>query len=296
MKFSIITPSYNQGKYIERTLKSVLSQEGVTFEYIIFDGGSTDQTIDILNICALSHSKQMRWISEKDRGQTHAINKGISITSGEIIGWLNSDDVYYTDALRVVADYFAAHPEVDVVYGSADHIDTDDRYIDSYPVEQWNIQRMRETCIICQPAAFFRRRVVESHGLLDESLDYCMDYEFWLRLGSAGIRFSQINRKLAGSRMYAQNKTLGSTRAVHAEINDMMKKKFGRAPDSLLFAYAHVVAEECLDRNRYPRLFLYLYGAQAFFAAWRWNGRISREMCRKFLARFVAWLAKKSNE
>jgi glycosyltransferase involved in cell wall biosynthesis len=281
MKFSIVTPSYNQGEFIERTIQSVLSQEGVALEYVVFDGASSDQTVEILKRYAASHGDKMRWTSEKDRGQTHAVNKGIKSTSGDIIGWLNSDDVYYPGTLRVVADHFATHPEVDVIYGSADHIDTDDRHINLYPVEPWNFNRMLETCIICQPAAFFRRRVVEIYGLLDETLRYSMDYEFWLRLGAAGVGFDWIDRKLAGSRMYAQNKTLGSRRAVHAEINDMMKKKFNRTPDSWLFNYAHVVAEESFDRTRNPRLFVYMLGFQSLLAAWRWNRSISRAMCSR---------------
>ncbi len=281
MKFSIVTPSYNQGEFIERTLQSVLSQEGVTLEYVIFDGGSRDLTVDILKQYGAKHGDRLRWTSEKDRGQTHAVNKGIKSTSGEIIGWLNSDDIYYPGSLRAVADYFAAHPEVDVLYGSADHIDADDRHINPYPVEPWNFQRMLETCIICQPAAFFRRHVVETHGLLNESLQYCMDYEFWLRLGAAGITFECMERKLAGSRMYAQNKTLGARRSVHAEINGMMKRKFGRVPESWLLNYAHIVAEESFERRKNPRLFVYTFGFQALLAELRWNKRLSFEIRRK---------------
>lgn len=276
-KFSIVTPSYNQGEFIERTMQSVLSQEGVALEYVVFDGGSIDQTVDVLKRYGAEHSENLRWTSENDRGQTHAVNKGINSTSGDIIGWLNSDDIYYPGALRAVADYFTAHPEIDVLYGFADHIDANDCLIDPYPVESWNFQRMLETCIICQPAAFFRRRVAEAHGLLDERLHYCMDYEFWLRLGVAGIRFERLERKVAGSRMYAQNKTLRARRAVHAEINDMMKRKFGRVPERWLLNYAHIIAEESFERKANPSLFAFTYGFQSLLADWRWNGKISRE-------------------
>lgn len=288
MKFSVVTPSYNQGEFIERTIQSVLSQEGVSLEYVVFDGASTDQTVDILKRYSAANSDRMKWTSEKDRGQTHAVNKGIKSTSGEIIGWLNSDDVYYPGALRAVEDYFASHPNVDVIYGLADHIDANDGHIEPYPVEPWSFQRMLETCIICQPAAFFRRRVIDTYGYLDENLRYCMDYELWVRLGAAGVKFNQIDRKIAGSRLYPQNKTLGFRREVHAEINDMLKLKLKRVPDKWLLNYAHVVAEETFDPIKNRRLFVYTFGLQSLLSAWRWNKAISREMGSKILNWFFS--------
>ncbi|MCF8383977.1 MAG: glycosyltransferase [Chlorobium sp.] len=236
MKVSIITPSFNQDQFIERTLLSVANQNWPDLEHVVFDGGSTDKTVDILehyNCC-------VRWISEKDRGQTHAVNKGILATDGEIIGWINSDDIYYPDAILRVVTFFKENPDIDVIYGQADHIDMHDCPFEAYPTEPWDFDRLRQTCIICQPALFFRRRIVDQHGLLDESLNYCMDYEYWLRLGHAGVRFAYLEEKLAGSRMYANNKTLGEKVRVHAEINDMFKKSFGIAPKRWLKNYAHV--------------------------------------------------------
>ncbi|MDP2979195.1 MAG: glycosyltransferase family 2 protein, partial [Thiobacillus sp.] len=185
MKVSIVTPSYNQGQFIERTLQSVASQAGAVIEHVVFDGDSADNTAEVLR----NFSPPVRWVSKKDKGQTDAVNQGIRATDGEIIGWLNSDDIYYPGAVARVVEYFAQHPEIDVVYGMADHIDLDDKAFESYPTESWDFERLQETCFICQPALFFRRRVVEQHGLLDESLNYCMDYEYWLRLGKAGVRF-----------------------------------------------------------------------------------------------------------
>ena len=227
MKISVVTPSFNQGQFIERTLQSVASQTGAEIEHVVFDGGSTDDTVAILE----HFSPPVRWVSEKDKGQTDAINKGIRASDGEIIGWLNSDDVYYPGALARVAGFFEANPGIDVVYGMADHIDLEDHAFEPYPTEPWDFARLKETC---QPALFFRRRVVERHGLLDESLHYCMDYEYWLRLGKAGTRFAYLEEKLAGSRLYAETKTLGARVKVHREINDMFKKLFGAVPDRWL--------------------------------------------------------------
>ena len=224
MKVSIVTPSFNQGKFIERTLQSVASQTGVEVEHVVFDGGSTDNTVEILK----SFTPSVRWVSQKDRGQADAVNKGICATKGEIIGWLNSDDIYYSGAIARVVAFFEANPEIDVVYGMADHINLVDQAFELYPTEPWNFERLKETCFICQPALFFRRRVIKEYGLLDESLIYCMDYEYWLRLGKAGVRFVYLKEKLAGSRLYADNKTLAARVKVHREINDMLKKMFGR--------------------------------------------------------------------
>jgi glycosyltransferase involved in cell wall biosynthesis len=275
MKISIVTPSYNQGIFIERTLQSVAIQRddlpaGVELEHVVFDGGSTDSTVDVLK----RFQPAVRWVSERDRGQTDAVNKGIRATDGDIVGWLNSDDVYYPGALAAVLRYFEAHPEVDLVYGMADHIDQEDRAFEDYPTEPWDFERMIQTCFICQPALFFRRRVFERYGLLDESLHYCMDYEYWLRLGKAGARFGYLEQKLAGSRLYADNKTLGARVKVHAEINDMFKAKFGKVPYRWISNYAHAVVTPKIDRNRNRMFFLMSLALQIKLASFRWNRQI----------------------
>ncbi|MBX9810893.1 MAG: glycosyltransferase [Burkholderiales bacterium] len=275
MKVSIITPSFNQGQFIERTLQSVACQTGAEIEHVVFDGGSTDNTIDILK----RFSPPVRWVSEKDKGQTNAVNKGIRATSGEIIGWLNSDDIYYPGAVARVAALFDANPEIDVVYGDAFHIREDNSIIEHYPTENWDFERLKQVCFICQPATFFRRSVVERFGMLDETLNYCMDYEYWLRLASCGARFSRLQQPLAGSRFYAETKTLGARKKVHAEINRMMQSLFGKVPERWLFNYGHAVMEQtAVDRIAHPRLFLILVAMVSLLAALRWNHAISRDM------------------
>lgn len=281
MKVSIVTPSYNQGQFIERTLKSVATQ-GPDIEHVVFDGGSSDSTVEVLT----AFTPTVRWVSKKDRGQTDAVNQGIRATSGDIIGWLNSDDVYYPGAISRVVEYFRANPSIDVVYGMADHIDLDDNAFESYPSEPWDFERLKDVCFICQPALFFRRRVVETHGVLDESLNFCMDYEYWLRLGKANVRFGYLEEKLAGSRLYADNKTLGSRVKVHKEINDMFKRLFGLVPDRWLSNYAHAVLEQDSLKERSKKAFAIQVGLKSISASLRWNRAISRSM----LTQVYSWI------
>lgn len=276
MKVSVITPSFNQGQFIERTLASVASQGGAEIEHVVFDGGSTDNTVEVLK----GFIPPVRWVSEKDQGQTDAVNKGIRATDGEIIGWLNSDDIYYPDAITRVVRYFQDHPDVDIVYGKADHIDIDDIPFEEYPTEKWDFERLKYHCFLCQPAVFFRRRVVEQNGLLDEALNYCMDYGYWIRLALAGVRFGYLESKLAGSRIYPENKTMGSRTKVHREINDMFRNLIGTVPDKWLFNYAHTVVEQKLNRITQPRRFCIAVGVRALLAAIQWNGRVSGAMLR----------------
>jgi glycosyltransferase involved in cell wall biosynthesis len=282
MKVSIVTPSYNQGQFIERTLKSVASQTGATIEHVVFDGGSTDSTVAVLE----QFEPPVRWVSKKDGGQADAVNQGIRATDGDIIGWLNSDDVYYPGAIAEVVAFFEANPDIDVVYGLADHIDLDDRPFEEYPTQPWNFENLKEACFICQPALFFRRRVAKQYGLLDESLNYCMDYAYWLRLGKAGARFSLIAKKLAGSRLYADNKTLGSRVKVHAEINDMFKAQFGKVPDRWLVNYAHAFVEQKTPRQA-SKKFALRVGLASLKAALKWNHAVSSDM----LTTVFSWVA-----
>ena len=248
LTFSIITPSYNQGQFIERTIQSVLNQAGITFDYMVCDGGSSDNTLTVLK----KYQPYLRWVSEPDEGQADAVNKGIRNTTGDIIAWINSDDVYYPLVLRKVRDIFKAFPDVKVVYGNANHIDQTDGIIRPYPTEPWRYNRLKETCFLCQPAVFFRRSLVERYGGLDNTLQYCMDYELWLRYGQHAD-FYFLPEKLAGSRMYASNKTMGQALAVHAEINRMLEAKLGVIPANWLLGYALVKVEKDYGISRYDR-------------------------------------------
>src|SRR5512134_3391262 len=157
---TIVTPSLNQDRYIARAIDSVLSQGISGVEYLIFDGGSTDGTASILR----AYGDRVHATIEPDAGQADAVNKGLRRAAGDIIGWLNSDDVYYEGAFHRALQVFAHRPDIDVLYGEADHIDEDDRVIEPYGTEPFDYERLKNVCFICQPAVFFRRSVVARYG------------------------------------------------------------------------------------------------------------------------------------
>src|SRR5512141_1228507 len=151
---SIITPSFNQAPYIEATIQSVLGQDYPRIEYIIIDGGSTDGTVDVIR---KYESRLANWVSEKDKGQTDAINKGFARAKGDILAWLNSDDTYEPGAIRAAVQYLQAHPETGLVYGDCNFINVSGQVIGRFPAAQTDYARLRQGYVhIPQQAAFWR--------------------------------------------------------------------------------------------------------------------------------------------
>lgn len=210
---TIVTPSFNQGCFLRRTIDSVLNQTYPHIEYLVFDGGSTDESVDILR----SYSQRFFWTAEKDRGQTHAVNKGMAQARGDILAYLNSDDVLFPTAVEKVVDHLGRHPEWDVVYGEADYIDADDGILARYPTHDFSPARLLQYCFLCQPATFWRASLARRIGPFNETLHCCMDYEYWLRMLRAGGRFARVPDLLAGSRIYATTKTMSLREKVYQE-------------------------------------------------------------------------------
>jgi glycosyltransferase involved in cell wall biosynthesis len=282
---SVVTPSLNQGRFVERTIRSVLEQGYSPLEYVVCDAESTDETSAILD----RFGDQLRLIREPDTGQAQAVNKGIRATAGEVIGWLNSDDVYLPRTLFHVAELFAAQPEIDVLYGDAQLIDADDTVLGAYYTEPWSATRLVERCILSQPAVFFRRRVVDRFGLLDERLHYCLDYEYWLRLAARGATFVYEPRMLASTRIHPQTKTLSARLAVHDELNTMLRLRLGRVPDRWLLNHAHTLVE--LGRAQPRRAVLpnaIEVLLRALYLSWRWNRSVSPGLCMMALTPILA--------
>ncbi len=242
---SIVTPSYNQGRFIRETIESVLSQDYSSIEYIVLDGGSTDETLEILK----SYGDRFHWVSEKDHGQAHAINKGWRQARGDIFAWLNSDDVYLPGSITKAVDYLGKNPETGAVYGEGYHIREDGTIIERYPTEPFDAQRLKETCFICQPTVFIRRKVLEDVGFLDESLKYSMDYDLWFRIAKK-YPWGYIPEFLACTRFYLATKTLGQRAAVHREILSVVFHHNQTVPPSWIYGYGHAVLEQYLDRSK----------------------------------------------
>ena len=177
---SIITPSYNQAAYLEETIQSVLSQDYANLEYIIVDGGSTDGSLEIIQKYA---GRLGNWVSESDRGQTDAINKGFALANGEILAWLNSDDTYQPGAISEAVGYLCSHPKAGMVYGDANLVDEDGRVIGRFPARQTDYRKLRRGYVhIPQQAAFFRAGLWKQVGPLDPTFYFAMDYDLWVRL------------------------------------------------------------------------------------------------------------------
>jgi glycosyltransferase involved in cell wall biosynthesis len=183
-KISIVTPSYNQGKFIAQTIDSVLNQKYPNLEYWVIDGGSTDNTVEILK----SYGTQIQWVSEKDHGQTEAINKGFHLASGEIVAFLNSDDYYLPGTLLKVADSFQK-TNCMWLTGNYHIVDEENQPIQAWiPIYKQFLQffssrfMLSITNYINQPSTFWRREAFEQVGYFNEDLQYVMDYDFWMRM------------------------------------------------------------------------------------------------------------------
>jgi len=206
-KLSIITPSYNQSQYLEYTIKSIIAQQYPNLEYIIIDGGSSDNSLEIIK----KYEKYLSfWISEKDEGQSAAINKGLKIATGDIIAYCNSDDIYLPGSFAKISNFFLKNPSVDLVYGDAFIIDSANRIIDEkreLPFDYFMACVNGFGRIIFDPSTFFRKKLLAKVGYLNEELHYIMDGDFFFRVAQVG-NISHIPKKIAAMRVHPRAKSL----------------------------------------------------------------------------------------
>jgi glycosyltransferase involved in cell wall biosynthesis len=236
-KISIVTPSLNQAHFIEDAIASVASQGYPYFEHIIVDGGSEDGTLDILK-----RSRHLVWFSERDRGQSDALNKGFKRASGEIIGWLNADDIYMPNAVQTVVDFFLAHPNVAMVYGFVNIVDESGDVLRTRYSPDFDLGLLvRGGHCYIQPVTFFRREVFEEVGYLDIELHEAMDFEFFIRVGQK-LKIKRIPKILGNFRTHSRSKT----------FSGQMSERGLRERNEILNRYAP------LGESDYPEVFMSL--------------------------------------
>jgi glycosyltransferase involved in cell wall biosynthesis len=238
---TIVTPSLNQGRYLPSAVDSVLAQDYPHIEYLVLDGGSTDSTVEYLR----SLSDQVRWHSRPDGGQVAAILEGFDLGRGHVLAWLNADDALAPGAVRRAVDAFDADRTLELVYGRADFIDSaGERVGPCAHVGPFDADRLlRDLDFIAQPAAFFSRAAFETVGRLDVDLQYCFDYDLWLRLAPRGhVRF--LDEHLALVRVHPETKTARGGLARLSEIERMVTRHGG---ERLPRAFASEMVNACFD-------------------------------------------------
>ena len=233
----------------------MLTQSYPHIEYIVMDGGSTDQSVDILK----SYGDRFFWKSEKDGGQSAAINEGMARANGQILAFLNSDDVLAPGAIQRVVDHFQANPECDMVYGRARYIDADGNVTGDYRTDEYSFQRLMHDCCVCQPAAFWQARIAAKPGSLTIPCTWPSTTTYWLRIDRAGGRIHHIHDILADSRLYPDTKTL-SLRGTSYDETFAVCMKHGGYVDYNYFQglWHHRVTER---QTGWPRFFRPLPGS-----------------------------------
>lgn len=219
-KISVITPSYNQGQFIEETILSVLNQNYDNFEHIVVDGGSTDETVQILK-----KYPHLKWVSEKDEGQSDALNKGLVMATGDIIGWLNSDDYYEKNIFSDVVGHFEDQSVEWVVGNTANYHEPFcyKRLIESSEITYENL--LKNSRITRQPGTFYRREILERVGGLDKEVDFVMDYDLWIRLSKISVP-KMVDKNYAYFRIHPEQKTtaLFLTKIIK-EVDKVLKRE-----------------------------------------------------------------------
>ncbi len=262
-RFSIVTPSYQQARFLGQTMRSVLDQQpGVECQYVVRDGGSTDGSADLIRRQA---PRLHAWTSAPDHGQADAIAQGFAQTSGrpdDIMGWINSDDFYLPGALAYVADYFATHPDVDVVYGNRIVVDEESREVARWFLPRHDDEVLRLNDFVPQETLFWRRRAWDRIGGLDTSFHFAVDWDLLLRLQAAGARIVRVPYFLACFRSHAAQKTSAAMHSTgQGEITRLRERTYGRS-----FPVREI--------ENHPRLMRYLRKSALIEFAWKLGIRL----------------------
>ena len=225
LKYSVVTPTLNQGHFLKETIQSVQDQKYPFKEHIVVDGGSSDDTFSILK----DNEDHLKWASLPGLGQSGAINHGWKISTGDILSWLNSDDLLVPGALEKVSETFETHPDVDIIYGDCLYIDRHGGFISQYPTQPFNYETLVRKAItyIPQPSTFMRRKVFERLGGTDEKLSYVMDLDYWMRAGLY-FEFLHLPEVLSKLRLHSEAKSVAKLSKFAKEIISVYEAYFSR--------------------------------------------------------------------
>jgi glycosyltransferase involved in cell wall biosynthesis len=225
-RITVVTPSYNQMSFLEETIRSVLLQNYPNLEYIVIDGGSSDQSVEIIQ----KYEKYLAyWVSEPDRGQADAINKGLQRATGEIVGWLNSDDILFPLALQRIGSVFANDPTVQMTYGFRKTIDSRGRVLTRNVGWLPDKFVLRHDFLIPQESVYWRRTISDQRGLLDTDFRFAFDYEYWHRLMAAGYEYRLLPHFIGGFRLHAHSKSQTMQDVRDQEVRMIIEKYLGES-------------------------------------------------------------------
>jgi glycosyltransferase involved in cell wall biosynthesis len=256
---SVVVPNYNGGRTLRGTLDSLLSQNYPRLEIFVIDGGSTDDSVAIIREY---EDKITWWESDKDRGQSHAINKGFARCTGDIVNWLCSDDMLLPGALHAIGEAFAQDAHIDAVVGTNEFRFLDSGSTSLQQADYADLDMLPLYCPFSQPACYYRRDLLDRPGPLDESLHYCMDLELWTYFHRKGIRWKIIDRLLSVAQMTGMNKMSTCGPKFIAE-SERVYRRYVHEPVSLMFWQRHV---------RFP-LEKWRARSNGKSVSWRWIGR-----------------------
>lgn len=287
---SIVTPSYNQGQFIERTIQSVISQDYPRLQYLVMDGGSTDETVKILK----KYSSVLSWVSQKDGGQTDAINQGMLQAKGDILAYLNSDDVYLPGTLKKVGRFFVSHPRVNFAYSHGKLINADDELMGFYNDSAMDYQKLWGGCGISQPTTFWRRKVYETIGPFNPSYHFTMDYEYWVRVSQQYALHYLPQEVWAAARIHEAAKTVSQSQKLFSDAIRMQKEQYGLVHHDWIFTYVDGLVHDAKNASFLSEIWYWIVVLNvSFFLQLKWNHQLPTQAMWQQYQRWFAEICRR---